>query len=259
LFRITSTFEKKFRWFYTYIYYADTYHALNRLDYKADDYLTPEDYAFIDRLPGEGAPISKADSFYLGELHKRIFDVYGARAFFEAYYNLGVQVMQENKIESRWLDTLNHHKEDIFRMMNDKKDLEDDFMLGVMDSLKIPLPYETIRKTYQEKYHTLDLTTNFISTANDGNYKHRINMPWTIVKTNADSTAGNSAFWSPPPIKFLLKDYTLYAEARKLNWWAVAISVIVIGFTLYLFFRKATVEIQLNDRKIKYPRGDREN
>jgi hypothetical protein len=58
LFRVTSTFEKKFRWFYTYIYYADTYHAINRMGYPATNYTTAEDYAFIDRLPGEGKRIT---------------------------------------------------------------------------------------------------------------------------------------------------------------------------------------------------------
>jgi hypothetical protein len=254
VFLVTSTFEKKFRWFYTYIYYADTYHALNRLDYKPEDYLTPEDYAFIDRLPAEGAKISKADSFFMEKLNERIFDAYGTRAFYEAYFNLGAKVIKDNNLESKWVDSLRSHKEDIFQMLTAKKDVEDDFMLDVMDSLKIPLPYEKIRKDYKELYSKLELKSNFISTAYDGKYKHRINMPWEIVKTNADSTAANSAFWSPPAIKFLLKDYTMFAEARKLNWWTIVISALVIGFTGYLFLRKAEIVIRYNDRIISIPR-----
>jgi hypothetical protein len=63
-------------------------------------------------------------------------------------------------------------------------------------------------------------------------------MPWTVVRTNADSVAGNKLFWNPPALKFLLKDYTLYAEARRMNYSIVALSGFIILLTLYLFIRR---------------------
>lgn len=238
LFQVTSKFEKKFKWFYTYIYYSETYHSLNRMNLKPDDYLTPEDYAFINRLPAEGKQISKADAFYLSELNKRIFDVYGMKAFYEEYFELNVQLLKDNKLENRWIDTLNNHKEDIFELLENKKDLPEDFMLTTMDSLHIPLDYKKAKEQYDIMFRQLNSKTNFITTANDGKYINRINMPWTVVKTNADSTAGNTLVWAPPSIKFLLKDYTMYGECRKLNWWAVIVSVLIVGATGYLFVRK---------------------
>jgi hypothetical protein len=77
-----------------------------------------------------------------------------------------------------------------------------------------------------------------MSVASDAIYRHRINMPWDVVRTNADSISGNQLFWNPPSIKFLLKDYTFYAESRQLNSWAVAISGIVIALTVFLFVRR---------------------
>ena len=50
LFRLTSKFEKKFRWFYTTYSYSDTYHAINRFKLSANDYLTEVDFQFIDNL-----------------------------------------------------------------------------------------------------------------------------------------------------------------------------------------------------------------
>lgn len=256
LFQVTSKFEKKFRWFYTYINYSETYHSLNRMDLKPDDYLAPEDYAFIDRLPAEGKKISKADEFFLSELHNRVFDVYGTRAFYEEYYALSITLIKENNLENRWVDTLNVHKEDVFEMLENKKDLEDDFMLNIMDSLNVPLDHKAAKARYDVMFKQLESKTNFITTANDGKFVNRINLPWPVVKTNADSVSGNSLFWAPPSIKFLLKDYTMYGEARKLNWWAVIVSVLVVGFTGYLFIRKSEVLIQFNDRKISIPRKD---
>lgn len=238
LFSITSSFEKKFRWFYTYIYYAETFHAINHMHMKPDDYLTPEDYAFIDRLPAEGQKISKADKFYLDQLNTRIFDIYGMRAFYEEYFGLTLKLLKESNLESRWSDTLKMHKEDIFELMENKKNLEDDFMLHVLDSLHFPLKFDEARIQYHDISKTFEAKINFISTAHDGKYVNRINLPWNVTQTNADSVSGNSLIWAPPSIKFLLKDYTMYGECRKLNWWAVLVSVLIVGFTGYLFVRK---------------------
>lgn len=254
LFQITSSFEKKFRWFYTYIRYAETFHALNRMNLKPDDYLTQEDYAFIDRLPAEGKKISKADNFYLEQLNNRIFDIYGTKAFYEEYFELTLRLLKKNNLESRWIDTLNVHKEDIFEVLENKKDVDDDFMLTVLDSLNIPINLDKSKNQYHEISKAFEAKVNFITTANDGKYINRINMPWTIFKTNADSTAGNTLMWAPPSIKFLLKDYTMYGECRKLNWWAVIVSVLFVGFTGYLFIRKSEIVIQFNDRKISIPK-----
>lgn len=238
LFSITSSFEKKFRWFYTYIYYAETYHALNHMKLKPDDYFTPEDYAFIDRLPAEGKKISKADNFYLDQLNTRIFDIYGMTAFYEEYFELTLKLLEENNLEARWIDTLKNHKENIFELLENKKDLEDDFMLHVLDSLHFPIRPDEARARYEVISKAFESKINFITTAHDGKYVNRINLPWDVIKTNADSVSGNSLIWAPPSIKFLLKDYTMYGECRKLNWWAVIVSILMVGFTGYLFIRK---------------------
>jgi hypothetical protein len=238
LFRISSTFDKKFRWFYTYLYYADTYKTINRMTLPPNDYVVQEDYAFIDRLPAEGQTISKADSFYLSEMHKRIFDVYGIRAIYEAHYDLDVRLIKESGLENRWIDTLRKHKESIYGYLNRKQDVPDDFMYKAMDSLGIPFPFNKMRAQYDELYRQEDAKTNFINHANEGKYMHVINMPWTIVGTNADSVSGNRLIWNPPSIKFLLKDYTMYGEARKVNFWAFLISAAVLFFTGYLFWRR---------------------
>jgi len=238
LFRVSATFEKKFRWFYTYLYYADTYHAVNRMKLPVNDYVTPEDYAFIDRLPAEGKPISKADSLYLSELNKKLFDIYGLKAIYEEYFSINVDLIKKYQLEARWLDTLNQHKNDLFVRMERSKDIEDNFMLDYMDSLHIPLPYKELAKEYKVLSKPVESKTRFISTANDGKYVHRINMPWTVINTNADSVINNQLVWRPPVIKFLIKDYTMYAEARQMNYWAVAVSAVLVGLTIYVFARK---------------------
>jgi hypothetical protein len=241
LFRVTSTFDKKFRWFYTYIYYADTYHAINRMGYPVTNYATAEDYAFIDRLPGEGKKITLADSLYLVRLNEKLFDVYGARALYEEYYNISIQLLKHHHVEQQWFDTLQAHKESLYTEVINKKDIFGDYMAHVIDSLGIPISHEEALKWYIPKLKPMDAKFAFISVASNTKYHHQINMPWDIVRTNADSISGNQVFWDPPSIKFLLKDYTFYAESRQLNYWAVAISGVVIVLTVFLFVRRRRV------------------
>ena len=237
LLRMTSHFEKKFRWFYTYLHYSETIHALNNMVMPPTDYLTPEDYAFIDRLPAEGQPISKADQLFLDRLQSRIYDDYGMRAYLEEYLSIAQGVLRAQGMEQHWLDTLNKHKDHLL-MLAQQKDVEENFLVEAMDSLGLPIDRNRVTIALKEAARPFEAKVNFISTASDGTYHHRIQLPWKVVETNADSVAGQDLFWSPPTIKFLLRDYTMYGQSRKLNGWAVVLSIALVAVTVYAFAKK---------------------
>lgn len=234
LFRVTSRFNKKFKWFYTYIQYSDTYQSINRLQYPTTDYFTQEDYSFIDRLPAEGNSISRADSLYLDRLNDKIFETYGTKALFEEYYQ-GLEGLLESENQHAWIDTLKNHKEKLFQAMENGKDIEDLSSLLIMAGIpKLPIPYDGILRLRDQ----IETQTNFISTASNGKYVHSITLPYIPIDSNADSVAGNTLFWKPSSIKFLLKDYEMIGETRTPNTWAVLISVAFILLSITLIFRK---------------------
>lgn len=251
VFHVMSSFEKKSRWFYTYIDYSDTYRALDR--FKGVDprnYFTEEDYAFIERLPAEGKPISKADKLYLDRLNEKIFDIYGTRTIFEDLFSGMLSTLREYKVAPQWTDSLMVKKEEIYRHFEKEGGMEgiyspsdgtkaekDDGLIAVADYLRIPLP-EAARADLRKQYAEMASRVKVISDVCTGKFLHTIRMPWTVVSTNADSLNGNQLFWRPPVTKFLLKDYTMTARARQLNLWAVIISGLVVLATLVLFFRQ---------------------
>jgi hypothetical protein len=237
LFRVTSSFKKKFRWFFTYITYSDTYHAINRLDLSHKDFFTEEDFHFINRLPAEGKPITSADSLYLKLLNEKITDHYGNQAFFEAYFSLLTDLVKRELPEPDWVEQLNANEERFYKMVLVDKDLADDFLQAFADSLGIPIRLHSLLD-YKKSLKEVQQKINFVSSAYDGKYTHAIHMPWKIVSTNADSIAGNSAYWSPPAIKFLLNDYTLVAEARKTNYWAIGLTFVTIIGGAWLFRKR---------------------
>lgn len=238
LLRITSRFEKTFRWFYTHVSYSETIHALNWLELKHDDYLTREDFEFIDRLPAEGKYISKADSLFLSELNRRIYDIYGTQAMFEEYMTLGREFIAGQGLEARWADTLRAHRDEIFGRMQREKDGYDNFLLDVMDSLGIPLQRTASELSFKIKSKELERKLGFISRASEGKYRHIVHMPWDVISSDADSIAGRTLIWSPPSIKFLLKDYIMSAEAREPNYLIWFISGLFVAATLYLVIKR---------------------
>lgn len=235
--QVTSKFEKKFRWFYTYITYSETYHKLNKMKLDPEDYFTREDYAFIDRLPAEGQKIAKADELYLNLLHDKIFSKYGEDVMQEDFFTLAGIVVTAQPAR----DSLKKHKTDLraaLEKLNDRGGVDqNNMLLAALDSFKIPIDQSKVAE-FQIAQKKFWKKIGFISTVDDGKFVNRINLPWDVVNTNADSVSGNTLIWSPPTIKFLLKDYTMYGECRKLNWWAVIVSLGIIGLTGYLFIRK---------------------
>src|SRR5882762_9964961 len=87
LFHVHSSFEKKYRWFYTYIKYSEKIRPINRFKLVSPkDYFNQEDSAFIQRLPAEGKSISKADSVYLDLLNQKITDHFATKGMYLEYY-----------------------------------------------------------------------------------------------------------------------------------------------------------------------------
>jgi hypothetical protein len=238
LFNVHSVFEKKFRWFYTYIRYSETIKPIDRLKMvKASDYFTIEDKLFIDRLPGEGMSISKADSFYLEQLNQKIFSYYANWGIFKEEYSILQEVVKRHAPQ-QWLDTLKD--ESNIKFIYDKVDEmkgEPMFAEKMADSLGIPLSSKE-KEDFNRLSKDLNSRISFMSYARDGKYQNIIHMPWSVVSTNADSVAGNSLFWKPLVTKFAIQDYEMYAEARRLNLWAVAVSLVIIGLAIFSFTRK---------------------
>lgn len=240
LFQINAKFEKHFRWFYTYIRYSETFKPIDRFKLiNAKDYFNTEDSLFINRLPGEGTAISKADSLFLQQLNDKIFDHYTKDALFQEYYFMLEEVIKRNTTEKKWLDTLARSKDYIYKQLEDME-VDVNFAANLADSLGIPLPKEESARDFDELSKEINSRINFMSFAHDGKYTCIIDMPWTVINSNADSVAGNRLYWRPLVTKFAIQEYTLYAESRQLNLWAVIASILLIGLSVFVVFRSRT-------------------
>jgi hypothetical protein len=244
LFHINGKLEKKFRWFYTYLDYSDTYSAINRFQYmKPGNFFTPEDFAFIDRLPAEGKSVSRADSIYLNQLNEKIVDHFGMQAIFEEHYQLMLSIMREQNVGKKYIDSYLAERDYLFSILTNKKNDEffgdDTFMHQVVDSLNFDIPMGEIKQSYITKSQSIKSLTNFMSKAAfETRFTHVIRMPWEVTMSNADSVNTNSLFFRPLAVKMMFRDYTMHASSRKLNYWALIVSGLVVAVTIFAFARK---------------------
>jgi hypothetical protein len=238
LFKIHSSFDKSFRWFYTYIRYSETLRPIDRLILvRAEDYFNEEDRAFINRLPGEGTVISKADSIFLQGLNEKIFELYANDGLFNEQFVILKDVVGHNTSDANWLSILDKNRELIKQKMKDIE-MDSSFAIKLTDSLGIKINKEKAIADFKVLSKDLTSRMGFMAFARDGKYLNIIEMPWTVVGSNADSVAGNKLFWRPLATKFSIQEYEMYAEARRLNIWAVVVSILIIGLTIYLFRKK---------------------
>jgi hypothetical protein len=241
LFRITSSFEKKFRWFYTYIKYIDTYQPVWRLDCIKDS-LTQEDYDFIAHSPSVGKGLSKMDSIHLDKLNEKFSNCLH-NALFDIFYDGLVQLIKVAELGDHWVDTLHKHKKTLHAIY--LEDNHNDLEKAIV-SLGIPIPNDSIAiKQYEKELRQSDTFKKFKNIdlylkARDRDHIHKIKMPWKTIYTNADSVSGTELYWMPRDIKFLATNYSMYAESRKMNYWAIVVTGLVTGLLVYWLLRKLT-------------------
>ncbi|MFM7856234.1 MAG: hypothetical protein ACKO96_31010 [Flammeovirgaceae bacterium] len=236
LFHITSKFKKQFRWFYTYYYYSEIYHPLNRFSLPTADYLTKVDFEFIRQLPAEGGKISKADSLFLKKLNERIFDEYGPRALFEEFFESLLSFS-----DGRHIENIRKNKENLYKAFtNDATGYNffadngsgksfDIISSKMADSLGI----DKNSNKYQSTLKRLESKIDFIGWAKEGKFQHCTEMNGEIVEHNADSTAGNRYYWSPAYLKFAFENYDMHVTTRKPNLWAWGITILLLGLTAW--------------------------
>jgi hypothetical protein len=238
LFHVQSQFEKEFRWFYTYIRYSETIRPINRFKMVSPkDFFNQEDSVFIQRLPAEGKPISKADSLYLQVLNEKINDRFVTLALFKETFGILETIVRKNT-STKWLDTLSKNWELVYKLIEKNQGDFKDIAPKIFDTLAIPIAKQKTIDDFNSLSKDLTSRTNFMTFARDGKYLNVFEMPWRVISSNADSVAGKNLYWKPVVNKFAFSPYKMYAECRKMNWWAVAISVGIVGATLVLLWKK---------------------
>lgn len=234
LWQIEASLNSRFRWFYTYHDFSETYSAIDRLRFvEQKDFFTKEDYQFIERIQSE--TISSADSLYLDLLENKMLEHYYSNSLKSEWKKALSDLFVENSLHN-WTDSVN--------MIISKVEIE-----GVEDTgkkvikllTKLEVPIDSIDLvTLNEKYmKEATSKLRFVEKVFglDG-LIHHMELPGAIVKSNAHYVDGNTATWNSRRISYCLTPLHMYATYRTPNWWAIAMSGLFLLGTLWWFFRK---------------------
>jgi hypothetical protein len=234
LLRIHCQFQKKFRWFYTYYEYTETLKAINRFSLPVTEYLTDQDFEFINQLPAEGKAISQADSLFLESLRERIYDGYVMRAYFESFFAL---LLAEEKDPLRRA-AQQEKREVAFQLLKGDSLANDQDFLRVL-ATRIGVDTTVLnRPSFVQKNQLLEGQISFMAWSADGKFHHQIEMPGTLMATNADTVDNGVLEWSPPALKFHFRDFTMQATSRQPNYWAWGVSIVLGAVAIFIRVRR---------------------
>lgn len=197
-------FEKKFRWFYTYFSYQETYKPCFQIQkIPIRTFLTKEEYTQY-----ENGDTSKA-------LKKRLDDFFVANIFEEFYSKLidSVESIHDPSLPANFF--IAKKKEIDFREMeHNTKDIVKylERVLGLKLSGKLERQIDNISKSIDAKIEFMKNTS--------ADYINEVVMPGIILNTNANTVEGSKVVWHFNEDKFTFISYTMNVETRIANPWA---------------------------------------
>ena len=207
---IDIKYEKKFRWFYTYFNYQETYKSYSPFKkISLDSFLTKEEYAQYEK-----GDTSKA-------LKERL-DEFGMRNIFEEFYGKLIDSVKSLNDPLLPVSVFLAKKDDFFNkrvdFFKDKKDdIEDqEKILGLKFRDKLERQIDGIKKSLIPKFEFMNGV--------DGKYINEVVMPGIILNTNANTIEGNKVSWKFDDKKFCATDYTMTVESRIANPWATYVT-----------------------------------
>jgi hypothetical protein len=232
------TFEKKFRWFYTYYYFEETFPKLEtNIKVPITNYLTEKEakiwlQGHADCFEGiNGIEIQE----YLSQIEEK-FNRWLNRIIFEEYIHVianNIKLLDTPGINAQRLLSA---KDSIYNLYKKK---ETDFFLD-FDAKEFDHYFDTnaFSKMFDkhqflnQKVDSAFSVTNYFINQID----YHLAMPGKIISTNSSKVNSDTLYWKVDAYRFLLYKYDMYAESRTPNIWAFIVSGLLIVMAIWMFF-----------------------
>ncbi|MFH1195189.1 MAG: hypothetical protein V1720_05725 [bacterium] len=221
LLKTEASLEKKFRWFYTYYTYTETYKKTNPFkQLPFEDYLSKEE---IEKL-------------YAGDINEDLskkLDRYGAACMLnELFDSLAVEMKNFSELNP---ELLKQNEEEISNVLSSGGDELQAFMEELESIYKTKTIWELkdeivrIKTAIENKAEALwKIQSSF---SND------IIMPGLLLETNAKNINGNKLTWKFEAVHFTYVDYKMTAQSRAANDWAMILTaVLVVLFIMAIIY-----------------------
>ncbi len=239
---VSYSLEKQFRWFFTYYTYTERYPKLNfqtdlvpiskYLDGNEADYWFNGNMQLVKGMNGmETNEVCREVEKKYNKWLRHIFWNEEYRIYADNFDKLQLDIPKSEFI--RVSDT-------IFNQQNDEALLE---INPVLDRYFNTNKFSEFAKQndslfdYDENSGKFfDLLLNPQSVV----YNYTLKLPGKVLTGNYYQTADSGLMsWRITPARAFLNDYEVSAKSRKANWWAFAVSLLVVSAAVYsAFFMK---------------------
>jgi len=247
--RIRVASAKRFLWFTTEFSYSETLLCINQFNaVPISKYFTAQELEFCFRQniePHKQHFRSPEDSL-ANEKIERLMPEWDSRNKFETYFSLfldGVKSLGNSGLTTAQAldakESLYVQSAQSLQMGSARVDTLPRIFEAVLGSSLVlkaiaanPAGFESFARRVKFEKKVLETPYN----------QANLVMPGLVTATNADSIAGNNLSWSSFLPKSQLGDYTMWANSRVINWWAVvttgAVVILLAGMLLVRVTRR---------------------
>ncbi len=240
--------QKKFRLFQTYYRYEETYRRYSPfVEVSIYDYLSPAELSIhFQHEDKKDVDIDISKTFRNGESDTRIdsatvderFGAWEMRCMFEEFF-LNLQKLAEEKGDESFSKRLDSRKMELYRSVIQEAEKQESTNESFLSACGPVLGQSTVRQYEDGILAALKSVENeleFQSKVSGDSYLNAVKMPGIIIDSNCETLEGNTASWKVSPEYFIVADYTMWAESRRVNLWAVILgAVLVIGLLCFIF------------------------
>jgi hypothetical protein len=223
-FGVEVNLSKKFRWFYTYMEYKETYKKyfpFNNIALK--EYLSAEEYQKYKNDDTSKVMKDKIDEFMgknlLAEFWKILKDSMKVKSIGNISYDF---------VFSKKEEVENFLKIDIERSKTNELSISS---LGKILQIKDVKPFYKLISSIAD-----GLKQKFVDSVmiDDDEYSNKVIMPGIIISSNAASIKGNEGEWKLNVERFCFDDYIMTVESRVTNVWEFVITTVIVFILLIL-------------------------
>lgn len=242
--KIQYSLDKKFRWFYTYYTYQETYPKLKTLDrIPLDKYMTKAEAELWfngkhDMLKGmNGVEIKD----YITRIEGNYNNWFGHN-FWDAEYEVLLNNYSLLKGLNISKERLEIAKDSVFNKNIDKfKTLEDDPDFGkCMDEYFQTKAFSDFYnqkgnplKQFEDEFGKMTFLKYF-----ESDMEYRLIMPGKILQADNAVMYGDTLSWKLTAYRMVYSDYAINAQSRKTNNWAFIVSALIVLAAIGSFLYK---------------------
>lgn len=237
-------FEKKFRWFFTYYYFSEHYPKIEHFSaIPLSQYVSEEEAQMymsggLTRFAGmNGMEIMDK----MKSVDQKIEQWLNHNLFEQMYTAVSAHL---GKLEDFTIDSARflQYRDSVYFMSDRDKLLEDGELGALLDRFYKTNAFSRLFATV-EGFDKKPMNDNYPDFLNYyyPKLEYRLVMPGKVTVTNCERVPADTLHWTVTAYRFTLSDLELRAQSRKANWWAFAISGLIVVLAAVTWRKNAIV------------------